>query len=478
MLKKLWKEKRIWVLFVSVAVLLLGAVIGLAVADKVWKDGDRIAGNVFFLGKDLGHLTKEEAYEQVHAAYQEQMARKLHLTGKDLAWDFTLEELGLTDNSDVVVTTAYQAARSGTVFDRYRDRISLLFQVKNLETAGLFVFAEEKKGAILNRLSEELGSTAQDARFEIGGDHVISIVPSATGTALNTEKSWALITAAVDNLATTEVALRIEENMEPEVTTADLEAMDITTLIASFSTKYNAGQVARSENLAVASKSLDLLIVKPGETVSFNDIVGERTAARGFKQAIIIENGEFTPGMGGGVCQVSTTLYGALIRSELLIVERNPHSIPIAYVKPGQDAMVAWGSSDLKFKNEYDTPVLLHTECGGGTITMMVFGAASYKKEVEIVSEVLRYIPFSTETRLDKSLQPGTTKVKSSGNRGLECKVYKKILEDGEVVSTKMLSHNTYRAEKRVVLQGPAVVEEPKTPAEDKNQNNTEEPAA
>ncbi len=478
------ERKKIWVITGGVSILLICVVLALLIEDRTWKNSEMIAAHVYFLESDLGGLTKEEAYRVVYDLYQGQMERSLHLTGNELSWDYTAADLGLVDNSDIVVMTAYQMGRTGTIFQRYLDRISLLFNETDLDLSSLFVYDEETKEAVLAQLSEELGSTAQDACFEIDAENQVTITPSATGTALNTEKTWVALETAICDPTATEVALIIEENMEPEITTADLEAMDITTAISSFSTKYNTGQVARSHNLTLASSSLDMQIVEPGETFSFNETVGQRTAARGYQQAIIIENGEFTPGLGGGVCQVSTTLYGALIRTDLTIVERNSHSIPIAYVQSGQDAMVAWGSSDLQFKNEYDTPILIHTECSGGTITMMIFGSASYKKEVEIVSDVLRYIPFSTETRLDNSLTPGTTKVQSSGNRGLEVKVYKKIIENGEVVSTVEISHDTYRAEKRIVLQGPEVVEEdpveetPSTETTPETTDETVDPAA
>lgn len=455
MLKKIWQEKKIWVIVGSISIFLILLAATLLVLDQRWKSGDTIASHVRFLGTDLEGLTKDECYAVVYELYQEQLNRNLHLTANDLAWDHTAASFGLTDNSDIVVASAHQVGRTGNIIQRYKDRIHQLYYVKNLKPADLYVYNEETKKAVLSQLSEDVGSTAQDARFQINGTKV-TIVPSQTGTALNKEKTWTAIEEAIHNPEISEVALIIEENMDPEITTAELEAMNINTMLSSFSTNYNAGQAARSHNMALASSSLDMVIVKPGETFSFNDTVGQRTAARGYKQAIIIENGSFTPGMGGGVCQVSTTLYGAIIRTDLTVVERNPHSIPIAYVRAGQDAMVAWGSSDLKFRNDFDSPVLIHTLCGGGSITMMIFGSDTLKKEVEIVSEIIRYLPFSTETKVDKSLAPGKTKVQASGNRGLECKVFRKLIEDGETVSTTQISHDTYRPEKRVVLQGPA----------------------
>lgn len=453
--KTKWSKKKIAASVgaaILVALLLAAGVLWLV--DYSWSRADQIASHVYFDDIDLGGMTVAEAEKAISKAIEERNAAPIRLYTEKNEWFYTAEELGLVNNSHQIATAAYEVAREGNVVYRYRQRLQLLLNNRQLSVG--FELNEETLAQVISTIGEEEGTTAEDAYFYFDDGGNLTISPSVNGSAVDAEKTMADIREALATMEATEIFVTVEVYAEPEQTTEDLEALQIDTVIASFSTKYNAGQVNRSHNLWQASQNLDMTLIMPGETFSFNETVGKRSTERGFRNATIIENGEFTDGMGGGVCQVSTTLYGAALRTELAVLERRPHSIKIAYVDPGQDAMVAWGSSDLVFRNDYDSPVLLHAVCGGGTITMQFYGNSALKKEVKIVSEVTRYIPFTTETVVDESLQPGTTKVKSSGGRGLECYVYKYIYENGEEVSATTVSHNTYRPQKRVVLTGPS----------------------
>ncbi len=452
--KKSSRKQKLWIIFGSIGfvlLLLVGAFWGYDYYDT---HQDAIAKNVYFLGTDLSGLNEKDARAAIAAAYDAQMVREIRLYTESAEWNYTAGDLGLIRDDDGIYEAATKVTRTGNILKRYQDRYHQLKKKDDLTTA--FQVDTTKVDPILAAIAEEIGTTAQDATFGIADDGSIYINPSVNGSALDVDATKELVVTAVSDNSINEVQVIIDTNAVPERTTEDLEAMKINGVLATFSTNYNAGQTDRSHNLWQASQYLDMTIIEPGATFSFNDTVGQRTTERGFRNAVIIENGQFTPGMGGGVCQVSTTVYGAILRcSNLTVTARKPHSLAIAYVDPGQDAMVAWGSSDLCFRNDYETPVLMHAVCGGGTITVTFYGNTDYKQDVEIVSEVLRYIPYTTETVTDNSLSPGAQKVKSSGARGLEAAVYKKILNNGAVVSTEKVSQDTYRAQKRIVLVGP-----------------------
>jgi vancomycin resistance protein YoaR len=166
----------------------------------------------------------------------------------------------------------------------------------------------------------------------------------------------------------------LNEAAQPKITEAQLSAEKITGLLAQYSTQFDASLVNRTENIRLAARALDGKLLAPGERFSFNESVGERTAEAGYKEAMIIEGNIFTPGLGGGVCQVSSNLYNAVTLAQLEILERHPHSLPVTYVPPGQDATVAYPQLDFKFMNNSEAYVLIRSSVVENTLTFQLYG--------------------------------------------------------------------------------------------------------
>ncbi|GAA3403660.1 VanW family protein [Paenibacillus hodogayensis] len=175
--------------------------------------------------------------------------------------------------------------------------------------------------------------------------------------------------------------------------------------IGSYVTYYNSGNKSRSHNIALSAKAINNHVVFPGETFSFNRIVGERTAARGYKRAPIIVRGELSEGIGGGICQVSSTLFNAIDRAGLRIVQRYSHSRHVPYVLPGRDATVSWGGPDFTFQNAYNQPVLIRAFAGGGSMSIALYSSDSieYKpREVPGITKTLpEEVPLETDADRD-----------------------------------------------------------------------------
>lgn len=151
-------------------------------------------------------------------------------------------------------------------------------------------------------------------------------------------------------------------------------------LIVEYQTKYDASNKNRSTNLKVSSSAIDNTVLKPGDTFSFNDVVGKRTAARGYKDAIVFVQGKEEEGLGGGICQVSSTLFNAALLANFRIDSRSCHSLKVQYVPYGRDAAIQWGAQDLKFTNTLDVPVYIESDCGGGVLSFRIYtpGDAPY----------------------------------------------------------------------------------------------------
>lgn len=189
-----------------------------------------------------------------------------------------------------------------------------------------------------------------------------------------------------------EIKLDIEE---PDITTEDLKNNLFTTELGSYSTN-GGGTSGRINNISLAVKSCNGTILLPGETFSYNDTLGERTAERGYQAAGAYSDGEVVEQLGGGICQVSSTLFSALLHTKLEIVTRSNHSMPVSYLPLGMDAAVSWGAPDLKFKNNLDYPIKLSATYSGGTITFKILGAKSDKQKIEV--EVKQTGELSAET--------------------------------------------------------------------------------
>ena len=239
------------------------------------------------------------------------------------------------------------------------------------------------------------------------------------------------------------------------MTTNDIGPEAFPDLLGSYSTTYSTRNANRSTNIRLASQKVNGTVIMPGEVFSYNTTVGKRTAASGFKSAAVYAGGEVTTGIGGGICQVSSTLYNAVLLSNLEIVERSNHGFNPGYVPAGRDATVSWGGPDFKFKNNRTYPVKIICSGTGGTINFKIFGLLEENEyEVEIQSYITKYISYRTITKNDSSLAKGQTKVLQNGSNGCKSVAYRILKQNGEVVSKTLLSQDTYNPHNKIVAVG------------------------
>lgn len=252
----------------------------------------------------------------------------------------------------------------------------------------------------------------------------------------------------------------------PDVTKDMLEAKLFNATLGTYSTKYSASNKNRSANLALASDKMNGTVLAPGETFSYNDVVGKRTAANGFKNAPVYENGKSVDGIGGGVCQVSTTLYSAVLHADLKVVSRQNHSLPVSYVPLGQDATVVDGSIDFKFQNDTNYPVKIVSSVNKGVITISLLGTQrDVERTVKLEHKTLSSTAPTVKEIKNPSLPAGTTKVVSKGKTGYVVESTKIVYENGNEVSRVSLGKSKYKMVPEEVEVGTAAANAP-APAE------------
>ena len=230
-----------------------------------------------------------------------------------------------------------------------------------------------------------------------------------------------------------------------------------------FKTTYDQSYTARVTNLQVAAKNVNGTILYPGDEFSYNKVVGERTAARGFKKAHIFSGGKVVDGLGGGICQVSSTIYNAVLLANLEITSRTAHMMHTGYVKPSLDATVVYGSIDFKFKNNRETPIKIESTVKNGNVVVKVYGIKTEKDpKVELESVIIKTIPYTTVTNYDNTMLEGTSKVTQSPMNGYVSEAYK-ILKDaqGNLISRTLISKDTYKETSKIVVVGTKKVEKP-----------------
>lgn len=183
---------------------------------------------------------------------------------------------------------------------------------------------------------------------------------------------------------------------------------------------------------------------------SFNKVVGERTKARGFDEAGVYINGNIQSELGGGICQVSSTLYNAVLLSDLEVVQRNNHSLTVNYVPLSRDAAVSWGSKDFKFRNNKDFYIYIHAETGENTITFDLFGTKSNKK-VELISKIIERIDSPIKYVQDTNLKDG--EIVKKGRTGYRSKLIKKVYENGKLIRREIVSQDKYMSTPTIIKQ-------------------------
>ncbi|MBQ6986598.1 MAG: VanW family protein [Oscillibacter sp.] len=243
---------------------------------------------------------------------------------------------------------------------------------------------------------------------------------------------------------------------KPTITYSDLKDVVFRDLLGEASTKVS-GTAARINNVKLAAKAINNAVVNSGEVFSYNGRVGRRTAAKGYQAAPAYIQGLTVDEIGGGVCQPSSTLYLACLRSNMQITERSPHRYVPAYIPAGMDATVSWGGPDYKFTNNTPYPILIKTQySSNGYLTVQLIGTKTNSNTVKITNEFISSTQWKTEYQIDRSLPKGSQKVSVTPYTGKTYKTYRNIYDgNGKLISSKLEATSVYKVRNQVILHNP-----------------------
>ncbi|TYP75758.1 VanW family protein [Paenibacillus methanolicus] len=411
----------------------------------------------------LGGLTVDEAKDRLRrqAAALTGMTVPLQTRGSSqVKRTWTMAELGLS----VDTSGAEQALgklREGGIWARakYRYRFADELTVKVTWNTKLL---EQKARGVWGFLEKH---EPVNATRTIRADDTVAYTPHHDAYRLDMRSLTATIRARVEQaieasaqggtIAASGVIPMPLTVVHPNVTLAKLKAQGVERMIASFTTDFGTSGEGRAHNVISAAKSLYDWDLAPGEMFDYLTVIKATRESYGFKEAPVILNGELVPGIGGGICQVSSTLYNAALLAGLHMTERRNHSLPVSYLPMGRDATFAEGAIDFRFKNTTGKHLIIRTETSGGKLTVKLFGTlpknVAYKLESKTVEEIepgIKEVPSA-------SVQPGSRLLVSPGKTGYIVETFRTKLVNGKAVATERVSRDKYKAQPAIYAIAP-----------------------
>lgn len=343
----------------------------------------KIADNIFIQGVEVSNMSKKEAIEAINKKYKPQ---NLNLSYDNNNYEIDFEDIDLKYNSEELVEKAYNTTRTGSYFNDITSYISMSMKSEGEKYTIKVTYDEEKLDECLNKFANEINQDFKNASVYIGSG--ISVNPSKTGLKFETKDNKELVKEALNNKKYETIDLKVSVT-KPKISTEDVSS--INTCLASFSTTFNSALIERSYNIGLSAQRCNNVILKPGETFSYNEHTGMRVLSNGYKKASVIIGDQYEDAPGGGVCQTSTTLFNAALLSGLKIDQVRNHSKTSPYVPRGRDAMVNDGDSDLRFTNNFDHAVYVQCYRSGSSVSAAIYGASQDKVGVNIKVDNFTY---------------------------------------------------------------------------------------
>ncbi len=403
--------------------------------------GEKIQPNTYINNIDVGKLTKEEALEKIRKVLEPSIEDVyISLKVDEKVWKLNYSDFNYTYDYMNAVKEAYSIGRGSNFLFNIKEAIFSRINRTNIKLS--FSYEANYINTLLSNIAKEVNQKAIDATIKMEAKKFV-ITDEKLGKELDQKKSYDLIIESIENNKISLIDLPLQTT-DPEIKSSDLAV--IKDKLGEYTTKFNAGDSDRSYNILLATKSVTNVLVKPGQVFSLNKTIGPRLESFGFKTAKVIINNELVPGIGGGVCQVSSTLYNAALLSDLKIVERRNHSLPSSYISLGRDATISGDYIDLKFQNITNYPIYIYGELKGGAVTFSIYGKNDTPgRNVKIITEVISKKQPQMKIIEDNTLMEGVEVIEKKGQTGYVVKSYRVVSENGKEIKREALYTDTYR---------------------------------
>ncbi len=508
------------------AIVLLVSFLGFSVRHLTY---NKVYSGVYINNVDVSGLTKEELITKIPEIFDMRLSKELTL--KIGSSEVTFDSLTLSPvlNCNAMADSCFNYGRTKNIFGRIGEINSL--KKNPVSVPFMLEFDNSAILDLINKASQNLEITAVENKIEFGDNSlIITKGKSGNGVLFNDVKdsitecllsdktvatanlkyiepeeiNYDYITRYVSdkpvsasytienhriNFSESKPAVSLKKSnvesaitnstgnkivipaqiTQPDVTSESLRSTLLADELGKYSTDYSSSSNDRAYNIKLACEKINGYVLAPGEEFSYNEVVGPRTAERGFRIANVYVGNTVQPGIGGGICQVSSTLFNAVVFADLEITERKNHSLPVSYVPMGRDATVSYGAIDFKFKNNTKMPIEIKAIAEGRTNTIIICGTDEFpEREIKITTQMTGSSSPKVVTKEDPNLPEGEVKVESAGSNGSSYVTYKVVYENGAHVSSNVLTKSTYRPKDRVEIIGTKKIEaEPELPPAD-----------
>ena len=515
-------------------------------------NNENMMGGISISGIEVSGLSKEEAKGKIETIYQEKLQKDIHIKYKEYENSLNTTLMEVKYDIDKAIEEAYLIGRKDNIFVSNYEILFSLIKKNNINVE--MTLNEEGTKQIIEDIGVNLPGVVIESTYSVEEDELI-ISKGKEGVKIDTNKLLEGVKERLNNINASDDYLDIpvviktpevididkihsevckepkdayytkepfavypevegvsfdlesartlleEEKDEyviklnitkPKVTIDQIGSEAFPDRLSYFTTRYDVSDVSRTQNLIIACQKMNGKVLLAGETFSYNQTLGPRTVEAGYRNGKIYSGGKVVDGIGGGICQISSTLYNAVLMANLEIVERRNHQFVTSYLGAGRDATVVYGAIDFKFKNTRQYPIKIQASAKNGIATVAIYGI---KEEAEydfnFSTKTVAVIPYSTQYIEDNTLEVGTEIVEQKGANGKQTETYITKILDGKAISTKLLSKDTYSAMVRIIRKGtkavtntqpvqPTIPEvpvtQPEIPEDVPTTDNTEEP--
>lgn len=511
------KKKKTILPVIITTILICALIIFSVIFALININNDKILSGITIMGIDVSKLTQEEAMKKIEELVQEKETQDITLKYDDYETTINGKQFSIKFDIEKAVSEAYNIGKEGNiVVNNYNILWTQLFK-RDIQMP--IYYDEEALNTKLQDISSKIPGAVKQTNYYIEDENLIIVkgttgikikedeIKNQIITAIEKlEEKDIIITIPVENVEPDEIDLEkirneiykepedayvsknpttvhphvngvdfkitmeeakklLEEDKKeytiplkitiPSKTINDLGEEAFPDLIATYTTRYDASNYNRSNNLAIAAKKINGTILMPDEIFSYNKVVGARTIEAGYKEAGAYAGGGVVQSVGGGICQISSTIYNTALLANLEIVDRSNHQFQTSYVSASRDATVSWGSLDFKFKNTRSYPIKIEASAKNGIAKISFYGIKEETEyEVVIQSKVLSYIPYTVKYIEDSTLEQGKEIVEQAGYNGCKSEAYRILKLNGKVVSKTLLSRDTYDPMQRIVRRG------------------------
>jgi len=448
------KKKAIIISIISVLVVTGGAVGGYYgyINNEVKKWENVIYPEVKVEDVNLAGKTKAEAKKLLKEKYGEAiLKKKIDIKAPNKTYSIDYNKINARFNIDKTVEDAFNYGKDLGINEQYKT----IHKQQGKQFKLVFDYDSKTVKDTITVMEKDINRKPENAKLVMSGAGTFTVSPDKKGAKLISDKLEKEILAQINGQLTSDSVIEAPiEELKAAITEDKLSS--INARIATYSTDFSTSIPQRCNNIDLATKSINGTLLMPGDTFSFNGTVGERTAARGYQEAGVIIGNKVESGLGGGICQVSGTLYNAVLRANIKATERTHHTIPSSYVPKGCDATVDYGNIDYKFTNTLSYPIYIEGYAQNKNLCFNIYSSSSLtKKTYEVYNEIYQTIQPTVIEKQDPNMyEDEVPKIEQQPYPGYKVKVYRKTIENGAIVNTEVISDDFYKTINGITIKG------------------------